>query len=113
MRAIILTAVPGLPDADLIDVADGIGAQLVNNALVLEVTHSISVDLIVQVVELADQSATVETKSDRLQLLQGSIVEMLVAWVLLPVVHLFVPDADLFRHVFFEFAYILVLWEIE
>ena len=38
---------------------------------------------------------------------------MLFAWILLPVMNLLVPEADLFRHVFFECAHILVLRKIE
>ena len=70
----ILAAVPGLAEANLIDVADGIGTQLINDTLEVKISHRFTVDLLVQVVELTDQSATVDTKLDRLQLFQSSIV---------------------------------------
>lgn len=113
MGAKLLTTVPGLPEANLLHVANWVGLQLVDDTLVVEVTHGLTTDLLVQVVELADHGATVETKSDRLQLFQRSIVQMLVTRVLHSVVHFLVPDANLVRHVSFVSAHFRVLGEIE
>ena len=108
----LLSSILCSSELNLMNVVIRIASQLIDDALNIQITLGVSVDLLLKLAELDHDGAAIEAKPYRLKVLQNAVLHLFLRRVLHPLVHLFPVYVDYFgepRHIPRE----LVRWKIE